>query len=78
LSLDVTFGVWAKDLEAEVTFFDVHFPEDKAFLNDILSAVIQVLVNKSDLDPDRDSAGWAIKSVKRDGVTLHVHAHTST
>ena len=67
MSLDVTFGVWVKELEAEVTFFDVHLPEDKSFINGVLTAVAQTLILKVDFDIQNDSAGWAVKSVKRDG-----------
>lgn len=67
MGLDVTFGVWVKELEVEVTFFDVHLPEDKPFINDVLIAVAQTLILKVDFDIQNDSAGWAVKSVKRDG-----------
>jgi len=78
MSSDVTFTVWAKHLEAEVTFFDVHFPEDKAFLNEVLNAVLATLTRKIDFDPENDSAGWLIKNIKRDGALFWVNSHSST
>jgi len=68
MGVDVTVGVWVKHIEAEITFFDVSFPEDGPFINEVLVAVTQTFIRKIDFDPQHDSAGWAVKSVMRDGV----------
>jgi len=68
MGVDVTFRVWVKHLEADVTFFDVQFPKDGPLINEVLVAVTQTLVRKIDFDPQHDSAGWAVKSVTKDGV----------
>jgi len=68
MGLDVVFTVWVKNIKAEVTFFDIDIPRDRALINDILPAVIQGFIQKIDFNPQYDSAGWAIKWIKRDGV----------
>ena len=77
--LDATYKVWAKDLEVEVTFFDVDLmnPKDAFFIEETLSAILSGLVKKSGCNPDKDRKGFAIKTLSLDGFPFHVEPCSS-